>query len=74
MRPIASGNVKPDWPHRAHEIWPQLPKGARRCGRAEPVALGAGLDDVGIEGEPVGDGSHWAQAVTSPRDKTIGVT
>jgi hypothetical protein len=31
------------------------------AGGAEPVALGAGLDDVGVEGEPVDDGGDEAR-------------
>jgi hypothetical protein len=37
--------------------WVALAPGAA-FGRAEPVAPRAGLDDVGVEGDPVDDGRH----------------
>jgi hypothetical protein len=30
------------------------------CGGAEPVGLGAGFEDVGVEGDPVDDGGDEA--------------
>jgi hypothetical protein len=55
-------NDKLIWPHCAGLIWPH-PWGRSGVGDSflgscagEPVAVGAGLDDVGVEGEPVDDG------------------
>ena len=56
-------NDKLIWPHCAGLIWPH-PWGRLGVGgsllsscAAEPVAAAAGLDDVGVEGEPVHHGS-----------------
>jgi hypothetical protein len=55
-------NDKSIWPHCAGLIWPHPGVGLCVDGSflgacaGEPVAAGAGLDDVGVEGEPVDDG------------------
>ena len=69
---VPGENDKPIWPHCAVLIWPHPAccwSDARRCwrrlrvgtaprlvGGVEPVRRCAGLDDVGVEGQPVDDG------------------
>jgi hypothetical protein len=61
-----SGNVKQFWPQCDVLIWPHLVgvgswfAASGGAGAAEAVAVVAGLDDVGVEGEPVNDGGDEA--------------
>ena len=57
------------WPHCLHECWPQHLGVEGSAGSfaaaggfagAESVGLGAGLEDVGVEGDPVDDGGDQA--------------
>ncbi len=51
------GMSGPDWPHCARLFGPTC---AALAGGAEPVGLGAGFDDVGVEGGAVDDGGDEA--------------
>jgi hypothetical protein len=59
MVTLSSENDKLIWPHCAGLIWPHPGRLAGVGGSflaacaGEPVAAGPGLDDVGVEGEPV---------------------
>ena len=55
---LTSGNVNLKWPHRANGSWPHL-LGVGAAG-FEAVGVGAGFDDVGVEGESVDDGGDEA--------------
>ena len=62
----APGNVKQFWPQCDALVWPhQALRGSGLAalggaGGAEAVAVGAGFDDVGVEGEPVDHGGDEA--------------
>ena len=55
---MSLGNDRHGWGVRSFRPFgPVVPPGPG-LGRAQPVALGPGLDDVGVEADPVDDGGH----------------
>jgi hypothetical protein len=66
LRLLKRGRVNLNWPRCTSLIWPH--PGDRSggflpflAGGLEAVGVGAGLDDVGVEGEPVDDGGAEAR-------------